>query len=199
MKFTTLATLALGAVSALAAPVTELESRQLFCRDVYVFFARGTGEVGTLGTVVGPGLSAAVKLAVRDSVEFEGIDYPALVSGYLAGGDRGGARTMANKVSQTASRCPNAKIFISGYSQGAQVTHLAARQLSAADQARVTGVVTFGDPYRDDALPGGLQSRRKTYCNVGDLICAGLPTLLAPHFTYGSDTPDAARWIAARV
>ncbi|EAU88250.1 cutinase [Coprinopsis cinerea okayama7 len=199
MKFTTLVTLALGAVSALAAPAAELESRQLFCRDVYVFFARGTGEIGTLGTVVGPSFSAAVSLAVRGSVDFEGIDYPALVTGYLAGGDRGGARTMADKVASTASRCPNAKIFISGYSQGAQVTHLAARQLSAANQARVTGVVTFGDPYRDDALPGGLDSRRKTYCNFGDLICDGLPTILAPHLTYGSDASDAARWVAARV
>jgi cutinase len=119
MKFTALVALALSAISTLAAPapVADVEERQLLCRDVYVYFARGTTEVGTLGTVVGPGLVTSVPIAVvGKSVEVEGIPYPALVSGYLAGGDRGGARTMANTVRETASRCPNAKIFISGYS-----------------------------------------------------------------------------------
>ncbi|EAU88080.1 cutinase [Coprinopsis cinerea okayama7 len=199
MKFFALATLAIGALSALAAPVAQIDTRQLRCDDVYVFFARGTTEIGTLGTVIGPRLRTAVSRAVRGSVTFEGIDYPAVVAGFLAGGDRGGARTMAQKVSSIAAQCPDAKIFISGYSQGAQVTHLAARQLSAADQARVTGVITFGDPNRDRALPGGLENRRKTFCNAGDLICAGRSTILLPHLTYGSDATEAASFIAGRV
>ena len=72
------------------------------------------------------------------------------------------------------------------YSQGAQVTHLAARQLSSSEQNRIVAVVTFGDPYRSTALPGVLQSRRKTFCNLGDLICTGQPIVLAPHLTYGT-------------
>jgi len=71
-------------------------------------------------------------------------------------------------------------------SQGAQVTHIAANRLSSAIQNRVVAVVTFGDPNRDKALPGVLQSRRKTFCNFGDLICEGLPTILAAHLTYGT-------------
>jgi len=200
MKFTTLVTLALSAASVLAAPAGELEARA--CTDVYVYFARGTTETPTLGSVVGPGLSSGVSTRVRakgKTVTFTGIAYPATVEGYLAGGDAGGARTMANAVVSAAASCPNAKIFISGYSQGAQVAHLAARQLSSANQNRITGVVTFGDPYKNTALPGSLQSRRKTYCNVGDLICSGLPTILYPHLTYGSDTGNAAAWIADRV
>lgn len=113
-----LLSLALFAVSAFAAPTAELNERQA-CSDVYVYFARGTTEVPTLGTVVGPGfsLSLGAKLRVRGmSLTFEGVDYPATVGGYLAGGDEGGARTMANSVTTTASRCPNAKIVISGYS-----------------------------------------------------------------------------------
>ena len=120
MKFIALFALALSAsttVLAAPAPAADVEERQLACRDVYVFFARGTSETPTLGTVVGPGLASRVPAAVTGkTVEVEGIPYPATVSGYLAGGDRGGARTMANRVRETASSCPNAKIFISGYS-----------------------------------------------------------------------------------
>ncbi|KAF6760329.1 cutinase [Ephemerocybe angulata] len=181
--FTTLVTLALSALTVVATPTSglvEVGARAYYCPDVQVYFARGTTEVPTLGTVIGPGFSAALSLQlVGKSVEFTGISYPALVSGYLAGGDTGGAKTMANSATSTANNCPNTKIVLSGYSQGAQVTHLAARQL-------VVAVVTFGDPYESTALPGVLQSRRKTCCNFGDLICAGLPTILAPHLTYGT-------------
>lgn len=112
-----LLSLALVAVSAFAAP-TELAERQA-CSDVFVYFARGTTEVPTLGTVVGPGFLASLntKLQARgQSLTFTGINYPATVAGYLAGGDEGGANTMASSVTSTASRCPNAKIVISGYS-----------------------------------------------------------------------------------
>ncbi|TFK27371.1 cutinase [Coprinopsis marcescibilis] len=179
---------------------SSLEGRQLACNDTYVYFARGTAEPGTLGLVVGPGFKNEISLALLGKTTlFEGINYPALPLGYFSGGDRRGAKAMADNVSLTAFRCPKARIFISGYSQGAQVTHLAARQLSTSDQDRVTGVVTFGDPYRDTPLPGVLQSRRKTYCNAGDLVCDGLPLILGPHLAYGRDLADAANWIAARV
>jgi len=102
------------------------------------------------------------------------------------------------------------------HSQGAQVTHIAAGRLSSTVQNRVVAVVTFGDPFRDRALPGVLQSRRKTFCNSGDLICDGLPIVVDAHTTYGSvsidfsdlalcpdvfnqDAPAAASYIAARV
>ncbi|KAF9561164.1 cutinase [Agrocybe pediades] len=195
-SFTAVLSLALVATSVIAAPVDERAT----CSDVYVYFARGTTEVGTLGTVVGPGLKRDITIALLGrSVEFEGIDYPANLVGYLAGGDAGGARTMANSVTATAAACPNAKIVISGYSQGAQVTHLAARQLPAAIQNRINAVVTFGDPYEDTALPGVLESRRKTFCNFGDLICQGLSVILAPHLTYGTDTPAAAAFVKSKV
>lgn len=72
------------------------------------------------------------------------------------------------------------------YSQGAQVVHLAAAQLSTADQSRVVAVVTFGDPDSTQALPGVLESRRKTFCATDDLICAGQAVVLPAHLSYGS-------------
>ncbi|TFK36400.1 cutinase [Crucibulum laeve] len=194
--------LALSAFFAMAAPTLgtpELEVRQN-CADVVVYFARGTTEIGTLGTVVGPSFQSSLTIALRGkSLNFVGIDYPATVAGYLAGGDIGGSIMMANSVTSTVNSCPNSKIVISGYSQGAQVTHRAAARLSTTVQDRVSAVVTFGDPNRDKALPGVLQGRRKTFCAFGDLICTGQPIILAAHLGYGSDAPEAAAFVAARV
>jgi len=108
--------LALAALAAPAAEVAEVEARQLLCPDIQVYFARGTTEVPTLGVVVGPPFASALKIAaIGKRVEFDGVPYPALVSGYLAGGDQGGGRTMADSVTSIANRCPNTKIVISGY------------------------------------------------------------------------------------
>jgi cutinase len=97
--------------SALAAPMARQS-----CADVTVYFARGTGESGTLGTIVGPPFQSALKSALGSkTLEFVGINYPASIAGFLAGGDAGGATTMANSVTSKASSCPNAKIVISGY------------------------------------------------------------------------------------
>ncbi|KAF8147578.1 cutinase [Crassisporium funariophilum] len=202
-SYASIVTVVLAALSAIAAPVSsnvvDIEARQS-CSDVFVYFARGTTETPTLGSVIGPGFRTALQSALRGkSMTYEGIDYPANIAGYLAGGDQGGGRTMADKVTSTANRCPNAKIVISGYSQGAQVTHIAANRLTTAIQNRVSAVVTFGDPFQNRSLPGVLQSRRKTFCNFGDLICSGSPLILAPHLTYGSDATAAATFVAGRV
>jgi hypothetical protein len=78
--------------------------------------------------------------------------------------------------------------------------------------------VTFGDPDRDKTLPGVLESRRKTFCATGDLICDGQSIVLPPHLSYGAvsellvmqkimnvepklrqDAPEAASFVVARV
>ncbi|KIM48552.1 carbohydrate esterase family 5 protein [Hebeloma cylindrosporum] len=192
--------LVLVAATTSAAPIDEGVQARQSCADVAVFFARGTTEPGTLGTIIGPGFQTALRGALGTrSLTFTGINYPATIAGFLAGGDAGGARTMANSVTSTASSCPNTKLVISGYSQGAQLVHLAAAQLSATVQNRVVAAVTFGDPNRDKALPGVLQGRRKTFCAAGDLICTGSAIVLPPHLSYGANAQEAASFVVARV
>lgn len=100
------------ALSSLASP---LERRQS-CADVTVFFARGTGESGTIGTIVGPPFQTALQNALAGrSLDFEGIPYAASIAGFLEGGDPAGAATMANDVTATANACPDTKIVMSGY------------------------------------------------------------------------------------
>jgi cutinase len=119
MHAKTFIALVLTTATAFAAPIVEgIEARQN-CPDVAIFFARGTSEPGTLGTVVGPEFQAAVQGALGGrSLSFVGINYPATIAGFLAGGDPGGAQTMANSVTSTANSCLNTKIVISGYRQG---------------------------------------------------------------------------------
>lgn len=46
--------------------------------------------------------------------------------------------------------------------------------------------MTFGDPDRDEVLPGALESRRKTFCATDNLICGGKAIILRAHLSYGS-------------
>ncbi|KIM48563.1 carbohydrate esterase family 5 protein [Hebeloma cylindrosporum] len=190
-------TLLFVAATAFSAPIINAREN---CADVAVFFARGTTEPGTLGAIIGPGFQTALRGALGGrSLSFNGIEYPATIAGFLSGGDAGGARTMANSITSTANSCPNTKIVMSGYSQGAQLVHLAAAQLSATVQNRVVAAVTFGDPNRDKSLPGVLQGRRKTFCAAGDLICTGSVIVLPSHLSYGANAQEAASFVVGRV
>ena len=86
------------------------------CKDVTVIFARGTTELGNVGSLAGPPFFNALEEALGDDmVAVQGVDYPADIPGYLAGGSKEGAETMAGHVSEAVSKCPDTKIVMSGY------------------------------------------------------------------------------------
>jgi predicted esterase len=60
------------------------------------------------------------------------------VQGFLAGGDANGSKLMAQLVGQAQTKCPNTKVVISGYSQGGQLVHNAAKILNATTAAVVS-------------------------------------------------------------
>lgn len=192
---------------ATAAPATELSRRQTTsgndlengeCGNLVYIFARGTTEVGNLGTVIGPGFGRQLGSSFGD-VAVQGVDYPASVPGFLAGGSTAGARTMADLARTAISQCPGTPIVMSGYSQGAQVASKAMEQLSAAEAENVGAVVLFGNPNGDDPVPNTNAADVKVFCNTGDLICAGTATILPAHLTYGSDAGEAADFVASRI
>lgn len=112
------------------------------CKPVTVIFARGTIELGNVGSITGPPFFNALDVAIgADKVAVQGVDYPADIVGYLEGGDQGGAAILAALTAQAASQCPHTQIILSGYSQGAQVVHLGEAMISADVAARVAGVV----------------------------------------------------------
>ncbi|ATZ57773.1 BccutA [Botrytis cinerea B05.10] len=181
-------------LSVLAAPTGSIEARA--CSDVTVIFARGTTETGTLGTVVGPPFLAALKSALgSSSVTMNGVDYPADVPGFLQGGDPAGSQTMATMVTSTLSSCPDTKLVISGYSQGGQLVHNAAKLLPAETTAKISSAVIFGDPDNGDPVQGVSADRTDIICHAGDNICQGGSLILLAHLTYGMDTTAAAAFV----
>jgi hypothetical protein len=81
-----------------------------------VIFARGTTETGNVGTLAGPPFFNALEAKVgAGNVAVQGVDYPADIPGFLAGGDAGGSTKMASLVAQAMSQCPSSKIVLAGY------------------------------------------------------------------------------------
>lgn len=65
------------------------------CTTFTVIFARGTTESGNVGTSAGPPFFAALKREVgAENVAVQGVDYPADIPGFLAGGSPEGSTTM---------------------------------------------------------------------------------------------------------
>lgn len=174
-KMQSFITLALATL-ALANPI-DLEVRQRTvgstakeftvsgCRPVILFFARGSTEIGNMGTVCGPPTANGLKSALgADNIAVEGIDYAALVSTNLlpGGADLLGIREMKDQIAKAVTRCPNSHIVVGGYSQGAALTHRAVEDLTSAQKARIAAAFTFGDtknlqvwfPLPDQALTG---------------------------------------------
>lgn len=155
----------LGSTTGSGLDLGSLESRQpssssteasldTTCQAVTLIFARGTTELGTMGSVVGPGLSTSLKTALNNNVTVQGVDYAADAAGIVeeadgATGGTGGAGTkaMVADVQSALSKCPDTQIVLSGYSQGAMLVHNTMNTLSSTQAASVKVAVTFGDPF----------------------------------------------------
>ncbi|PQE31035.1 hypothetical protein CJF32_00006062 [Rutstroemia sp. NJR-2017a WRK4] len=176
-----------------AAPASKAATA---CTAMTVIFARGTTEPGTLGTLTGPPFIAALSAAVgADQMSVQGVPYPADIPGFLAGGDKAGSAMMASMITQTLASCPDTKIVMSGYSQGGQLVHNAAKMLPAATMAKVNSVVIFGDPDNGAPVTGASAANTKVICHAGDNICAHGDLILTPHLTYSTDAGAAAAFV----
>jgi cutinase len=170
------------------------------CPDIAVLFARGTTEPGNMGFLTGPPFTTALQnYANGSSIAIQGIDYPADVAGFKAGGSSLGATTMADLTNATMAACPSAKVVLSGYSQGAQVVRKACTMLGAATAAGLNSVVMFGDPGNGTSVPGVDAARVFTACHAGDNICKGGSLVLPPHLNYSSDAPAAAMFVMQKT
>lgn len=149
---------------ALASPV-DIEKRQYAgvttenqltdgtpCRAVTILFARGTTEPGNVGELAGPPFFQALVTDIGASnVAVQGVDYSASIVGFLEGGDPTGSALMASLVGEAQSKCPNTKLVLSGYSQGGQLVHNAAKMLTASETAFVNSGKPWFSPSLGDA------------------------------------------------
>lgn len=177
------------------------------CSDVAVISARGTAEPAPPLGLTGESFVAAVRAVLPGkTVSAYGVNYPASSDFNnrlrLAETVANGVTDAQNRVKYIARTCPNTKIVLSGYSQGAVVAGYATsgkiaipdryRQYESkvppplpADVARhVVAVVLFAPPsdrfISDVGAPPirvGAAYAPKTvrYCIPGDTICNGAP------------------------
>ncbi|KAL3468942.1 cutinase-domain-containing protein, partial [Aspergillus californicus] len=158
------------------------------CKALTFIFARGTSEMGNMGSVVGPKVASELDSLTSGKVAVQGVDYPADAAGNAQMGASGGPK-MASLVETAAKQCPDTKIVLGGYSQGAMVVHNAAGSLSSG---QVVGAVTFGDPFKSQT-PSTIKSF-KTWCATGDPVCLNGSNVMA-HLSYGDDAAAAAQFL----
>ncbi|OAA77567.1 Cutinase [Akanthomyces lecanii RCEF 1005] len=166
------------------------------CAELAVIFARGTFDSGNIGPWVGPAFRKALYSEVGDKLAFQGVspqDYPANLEGIMEeGGSESCAVSLGEAVERYSARCPDAKIIISGWSQGALCAHKSfnASKALVNEQARkqVIALTTFGDPvpvWSDSiklpTLPRNVQLL--TYCATSnpDPFCTDKPLQDWPH------------------
>lgn len=170
------------------------------CKAVTIIFARGTAELGNVGSLAGPPFFAAVaNYTGTDNLAVQGVDYPASIAGFLEGGDADGSALLAELAQQAQTQCPDTKLVLSGYSQGGQLVHNAAKNISASTTAFVNSVVIFGDPDDGQAVGSIPASKVDIICHSGDYICKGDDLVLPAHLTYSEDAPAAAAFVAAQA
>ena len=172
------------------------------CPDVEVIFARGTGEPPGVGGVGQAFVDALQSTAAGKSVAVYPVNYAA--SGDFE--DRtafaqtviDGVRDAGSHVESTAANCPDTRIVLGGYSQGAAVAGFVTsadvpsgvpaaavpQPLPTEVADHVAAVVLFGKPsdawtsrYGAPAITVGPAYASKTtqLCAQGDTICDGTP------------------------
>jgi cutinase len=193
------------------------------CSDVEVVFARGTFEapgVGATGQAFVDSLNGRLG---GKSVEVYGVNYPASLD-FQAATD--GIADAANKIEAIAQTCPNTKIVLGGYSQGAAVAGYTTTDtvpdgvtlpdgvtgvLPPAIANHVAAVVLFGTPsdwflslvaHNAPSITIGHAYTAKTLelCATGDPICFPDGRDRAAHSSYKSNgMADQAADFAARA
>lgn len=214
------AVLAAPAGAPLVAPVASAAS----CPDVEVTFARGTGEAPGVGGVGQKFIDALRSQTGGRSVGVYAVNYPA-TEDWPSSASAGAGDANAHVQSMVA-QCPDTKLVLGGYSQGAMVIDLitiarasvagfSAATLSAEEAEHVAAVAVFGNP-TDRYLGGPISEISPWYgakaidlCADGDPICSpgalALPShdemVAAPHLSYEQSAMpgQAAAFVAGRL
>jgi hypothetical protein len=203
------------------------------CPDVEAVFARGTGEAVGVGGVGQSFVDALRAQAAPRTVNVYAVNYPAAdnFSNRLAFAQTvvDGIRDAGNHIQATSTACPNTRIVVGGYSQGAIVAAFATsstvpdsvpadyrafvpQPLPPEVANHVAAVTLFGlpsqaflDTYDAPAPVVGPAYEPKTIrlCAPGDTICDGTPggQPSIAHTLYGVNgmTQQAASFAVGRL
>ncbi|EKD17368.1 cutinase precursor [Drepanopeziza brunnea f. sp. 'multigermtubi' MB_m1] len=164
------------------------------CKPIIFFFARGSAEIGTMGSI-GPPTGQGLKSAFgAGNVAVEGISYAAALgtNAIPGGADPAGITAMKNLLNGAASKCPTSILVAGGYSQGAALTHRAIENLSEDVKARIAGV-------DNGQIPNFPKDKLLIICNSGDAICQGILSILPAHLDYVRKAPEAVTFLTGKI
>lgn len=177
------------------------------CPDIEVVFARGTNEDPGLGRIGNAFVNSLRNKVGGRSVGAYAVNYPASFD-FLAAA--GGANDASGHIQWMINNCPNTRLVLGGYSQGAAVIDVIAAvpvpgigfnaPLPPNTPEHVAALAVFGNPSAKVGLPltvspvwGG---RSIDLCNFGDPVCSSGDDV-ASHRAYDGAAADQAASFAA--
>lgn len=192
-------------------PISGIPSANAACSDIEVVFARGTGEPPGIG-VVGQSFVDSLRAQVGGrSVGVYAVNYPATYD-FLAAAD--GANDASAHIQGTVADCPDTRIVLGGYSQGAAVIDVITAvpfpaigfnmPMPAEVADHVAAVAVFGNPSAKLGAPLTLSPlygpKAIDLCNAGDPVCSN-GNDVAAHSDYvaAGFTSQAAAFAAGRL
>ncbi|HEY9263784.1 MAG TPA: cutinase family protein [Mycobacterium sp.] len=202
----------LAVVAALAGVPAPTASAAPKCNDIEIVFARGTDEPAGLGAV-GRALVDTLRPMVKgQSVGAYAVNYPASWDFLQVAA---GANDASRRVQSLAATCPDTKIVLGGYSQGAAVVDVVTTSpvaalgytapLPAAVVPHVAAVAVFGNPSARlgrplTTLSPDFGARTADLCNTNDPVCSRGDDFDA-HVRYPQSglVKLAAQWITKHV
>lgn len=150
------------------------------CPDVEIAFARGTTEPPGVGGIGGAFVDALRSQLPGRSVGVYAVDYPA--SNDFDNSTPAGANDASAHIQSMAANCPNTRMVLGGYSQGAGVIDLSTSAMPPEVANHVAAVALFGAPksaFADSLSPGSLPTLGALYvaktidlCVPNDPICS---------------------------
>jgi cutinase len=178
------------------------------CPDVEVVSARGTDEPPGPGSNGEAFVNALRPMVPGRAIEVYAVNYPAtddLARSVAAGADDARAR-----VESIVANCPDTRLVLAGYSQGAAVIDTITDQLPPEAADHVAAVAIFGNPRSKLAsqMAGGplaaisppYRSKTIDLCFPGDPICSEGQNWDAHHQYIDSGmTTQAATFVAQRL
>ncbi|ULP39425.1 cutinase family protein [Mycolicibacterium rufum] len=198
------ASAALVFAPAVAAPVASAQG----CPDIEVVFARGTDEPPGLGRVGSAFVDSLSGRVGGRSVGSYAVNYPATYDFLQVAA---GANDASGHIQYMINTCPNTRLVLGGYSQGAAVIDVIAAvpvpgagftaPLPPNAPDHVAAIAVFGNPSAKIGLPLTSSpvwgSRSIDLCTPGDPVCSGGDDIPA-HSNYGPSglTDQAAGFVA---
>ena len=185
------ASAALVFAPAVAAPVASAQG----CPDIEVVFARGTDEPPGLGRVGSTFVDSLSGRVGGRSVGSYAVNYPATYDFLQVAA---GANDASGHIQYMINTCPNTRLVLGGYSQGAAVIDVIAAvpvpgagftaPLPPNAPDHVAAIAVFGNPSAKIGLPLTSSpvwgSRSIDLCTPGDPVCSGGDDIPA-HSNYG--------------